>query len=298
MAKIKVSSITKKEPPCPGPAPKKPKRLQPAPTDAPGPFPPPPPFFAPGPCCPSTTQILDNITVVSTTPETIEVQEGTCQGMKAYGVGAKTFAGIGTSGMVPVPQPGDENKVLAGDGNWADIIIKQSDWEQEDDTQPDYIKNKPDIDGMVDTAVSAERNRATTAETLLQTEISNEIARAKAAEAAATTEVRAGENATVDEEIAQDGHHIYTVNADGKPQVQADWDQTDESAVDFIKHKPGVFAGATAQSAGSMGFVPAPGAGSQEMFLRGDGSWANVDNTRECTTAEMDAWIDEVEEHG
>ena len=54
-------------------------------------------------------------------------------------------------------------------------------------------------------------------------------------------------------------------------------------------------AGATAQDAGSMGFVPAPDAGSQEMFLRGDGSWANVDNTRECSTLEMDEWIDEVE---
>ena len=368
MANIKVSSITKKEPPCPGPAPKKPKKLQPAPTDAPGAFPPPPPFFMPGPCCPSTTQVVDNITVVSTTPETIEVQEGTCQGMKAYGVGAKTFAGVGTSGMVPVPQPGDENKVLAGDGTWAEIIIQQADWEQDDETQPDYIKNKPDIEEMIDTAVSAERTRATTAENLLQTEITAETTRAKAGEAAATTEVRAGqnasvdettapdghhiytvnadgkpqvqadwgqeddtqpdfiknkpdieamiaveteraetaeiaattevragENATVDEEVAADGHHIYTVNADGKPQVQADWDQDDDTAVDFIKNKPGVFAGATAHDAGSMGFVPAPDAGSQEMFLRGDGSWANVDNTRECTALEMDAWIDEVE---
>ena len=216
MANIKVSSITKKEPPCPGPAPKKPKKFQPAPTDAPGAFPPPPPFFMPGPCCPSTTQVVDNITVVSTTPETIEVQEGTCQGMKAYGVGAKTFAGVGTSGMVPVPQPGDENKVLAGDGTWAEIIIQQSDWEQEDDAQPDFIKNKPDIEAMI------------TVETV----------RAETAEIAATTEVKAGENATVDEEIAPDGHHIYTVNADGKPQVQADWDQTNTSAKDFIKNKP------------------------------------------------------------
>jgi hypothetical protein len=214
MANIKVSSITKKEPPCPGPAPKKPKKFQPAPTDAPGPFPPPPPFFMPGPCCPSTTQILDNITVVSTTPETIEVQEGTCQGMKAYGVGAKTFEGIGTSGMVPVPQPGDENKVLAGDGSWAEIIIRQSDWEQEDDTQPDYIKNKPDIEGMIDDAVSAERDRATTAETSLQTELANEVTRAKAGEAAATTEVRAGDNVIVNPTTASDGHHIYTVSVD------------------------------------------------------------------------------------
>jgi hypothetical protein len=214
----------------------------------------------PGPCCPSTTQVVDNITVVSTTPETIEVQEGTCQGMKAFGVGAKTFEGIGTSGMVPVPQPGDENKVLAGDGSWAEIIISQSDWEQEDYTQPDYIKNKPDIEGMIDDAVSAERDRATTAETnlhneittettratteetKLQTEITTEISRAKTGEAAATTEVKAGEYATVTEETAADGHKIYTVNADGKPQVQADWAQEDDTKVDYIKNRPDIEA--------------------------------------------------------
>ena len=81
-------------------------------------------------------------------------------------------------------------------------------------------------------------------------------------------------------------------------QKQADWEQADSTAVDFVKHKPGAFAGATAQTAGAMGFVPAPAAGENDMFLRGDGHWANVDNTRECTTAEMDAWIDEVELYG
>ena len=111
----------------------------------------------------------------------------------------------------------------------------------------------------------------------------------------ARTEVRAGENASVDKATAVDGHTIYTVNADGKPQVQANWTQTDEGAVDFIRNKPGNFAGATAQAAGAYGFVPPPAAGDQEKFLCGNGTWANVDNTRECTALEMDSWIDEVE---
>ena len=37
-----------------------------------------------------------------------------------------------------------------------------------------------------------------------------------------------------------------------------------------------IMRGATATTAGVAGLVPAPAAGSQDMFLRGDGTWANV----------------------
>ena len=37
-----------------------------------------------------------------------------------------------------------------------------------------------------------------------------------------------------------------------------------------------IMTGATAEEAGKAGLVPAPGAGAQEYFLRGDGSWAEV----------------------
>lgn len=36
------------------------------------------------------------------------------------------------------------------------------------------------------------------------------------------------------------------------------------------------FSGATAETAGTSGFVPAPQAGEQEKYLRGDGTWAEV----------------------
>lgn len=340
MSKIKVSSVTKGQPPCPGPAPKPIPMPRPAPTDAPRPFPPPPPFFMPGPCCPSATQVVDNITVQSLDPEKIEVVEGTYLGMKAFGIDAKTFDGIGTTGMVPMPKEGDEGKVLTSTGEWSEFVVElpQSDWNQEDAEQPDYIKNKPnlakvattgsyndlkdkptvaqsdwaqndstkadyiknrpDIDAMIDSAVSTERDRATEAETTLHTEIVTETERAIAGEAAATTEVQAGENATITEETAEDGHKIYTVNADGKPQVQADWKQDDETMVDYIKNRPGVFTGASVTVNGKTGFVPAPAIEDREKFLCGDGTWQDVTNTRACTAAEMDEWIDEVELNG
>jgi len=58
---------------------------------------PPPPFpFVPGPppcCCgPATEQVVDNVTVVSLTPDLIEVVEGTYQGMKAYGIDGSGIA--------------------------------------------------------------------------------------------------------------------------------------------------------------------------------------------------------------
>ena len=69
-------------------------------------------------------------------------------------------------------------------------------------------------------------------------DVSAEETRATAAEAAAKTEVVQGENCTIEKTTAADGHNVYTINADGKPQVQADWNQADSSKVDYIKNKP------------------------------------------------------------
>lgn len=51
-----------------------------------------------------------------------------------------------------------------------------------------------------------------------------------------------------------------------------------------LKNKPTIpsiknMKGATASAAGSAGYVPAPAAGKQTQFLRGDGTWATPANT-------------------
>ena len=178
---------------CPVPPP--PKPLPPPPKETiQCPFPPPPPpFLPPSPCCSGgTTQVVDNVLVQTDDPEKITIEEGTYRGMKVFKIGATTFQGIGTTGMVPKPGPDDADKFLDSNGNWTKIVIRQSDWNQDDPTEIDYIKNRPDIDAM----------------------IAEETSRAEAAEAAATTEVVPGENVTVDLQIAQDGHRVYTVTAD------------------------------------------------------------------------------------
>lgn len=129
-------------PPCPCPCP-----IPPLPRP---PHPPPLVPFIPKPCCPSTSQIVDNVTVRSLDEDKIDVIEGSYQGMKAYGIDAKTFAGIGTTGMVPKPLPGDEDKYLRADGEWSTLTWYQSDWDEDNPLSPSYIRNKPVIDTELD----------------------------------------------------------------------------------------------------------------------------------------------------
>jgi hypothetical protein len=100
---------------------------------------------------------------------------------------------------------------------------------------------------------------------------------------------------------------ILKSSADGKyswetpydiEQVPADWDQSDSTQVDFIKHKPGNFQGATENDNGTSGFVPAPTTADTDKFLCGNGQWREVDNAKECTALEMDGWLEEVDSEG
>ena len=66
--------------------------------------------------------------------------------------------------------------------------------------------------------------------------------------------------------------YVGTVVVQG--QVNADWNATEGAAE--IKNKPGDFAGATAETAGKQGFVPAPEAGDEEKVLTGSGEWKHA----------------------
>ena len=65
-------------------------------------------------------------------------------------------------------------------------------------------------------------------------------------------------------------------------QVQSDWNEADANSKAFIQNKPTIpsapvtMQGATASAAGSAGYAPAPAAGDEGKFLRGDGTWQNV----------------------
>ena len=218
-------------------------------------------------------------------------------------VGA-TDSSDGKPGTVPAPAKNEREYYLRGDGTWSPIVIPeqaQSDWAEESELSPAFIRNKPDIDAKI----AVETNRA------------------KKAEAAATTEVKAGENATVTEETAADGHKIYTVNADGKPQVQADWAQEDETKVDYIKNRPDIEAmidsavsterdrateaeatlhteivteteRAIAGEAAATTEVAAGNNVTVDNSVAADGHNIYTVTVNECSAAMMDAWLDEV----
>lgn len=114
-------------------------------------------------------------------------------------------------------------------------------------------------------------------------------------------DVAAGDHITVEQEV-DTGSNVTTYRVNS---VQ--WPVVMDSEADGIlygdgtpEHPLGIydFAGATSTEDGKPGTVPAPKAGEHGMFLRGDGTWSDVDNTRECTAEEMNAWIDEVENNG
>ena len=98
---------------------------------------------------------------------------------------------------------GDKSK-LGGIESGAEANV-QSDWNEADSTQDDYIKNKPDL------SVYATK-----------TEVASDLADKQ-------DKLTAGSNITIVNNV---------ISATAEPQVQADWAQSDSSAVDYIKNKP------------------------------------------------------------
>ena len=95
--------------------------------------------------------------------------------------------------------------------------------------------------------------------------------------------VESTESALTEHEEADDPHPQYvteqemtdyvgTVIVQG--QVNADWNATSGAAE--ILNKPTAMTGATAETAGKQGFVPAPQAGDEEKVLTGSGEWKHV----------------------
>lgn len=98
---------------------------------------------------------------------------------------------------------GDKSK-LGGIESGAEANV-QADWNEADNTQDDYIKNKPDL------SVYATKSEVTTGLAGKQDTLT------------------AGSNISIVNNV---------ISATAEPQVQADWTQTDNTQVDYIKNKP------------------------------------------------------------
>ena len=321
-----MSDIVKGKKPggCPPPPPPRPPRHRP-PKDMPVPPPPPPPPVFPGLCCPPTSTLVLNNTVVTSDDGSVEVTPGYYQGKPAYFLRVNPdLVKPNLDGEVPVhikeeerdgvtylvvyidtmaeDQPGippvavgnEKTMFLRGDGTWAPIEIPeqvQANWTEEDSGEPSFIQNKPEL-ATVATTGSYE-----------DLEDKPDI---PAAQIQSDWEQRDDEavdfikNKPELATVATTGDYADLENKPDIPasQIQSDWTQSDDESADFIKHKPGNFQGATANDNGTSGFVPAPTTADKDKFLCGNGQWSEVDNTRECTSLEMDGWLDAVDNEG
>lgn len=173
---------------------------------------------------------------------------------------------------LPEPEAGDTGKVLGvlnsdGDIGWVPdqegMAQVQADWDQTDSSQVSYIANKPSlatvatsgsyndlsnkptiptVDQVYDSASANAQSGVAVADAISgkQDTISDLSTIRSGAEAGATA-VQPGDLATV----ATSGSYNDLSNKPSIPaaQIQSDWDQTNDQAVDFIKNKPTIPAG-------------------------------------------------------
>lgn len=142
---------------------------------------------------------------------------------------------------------------VATSGDYNDLSNKpsipaaqeQSDWNEADSSKVDYIKNKPNLASV---ATSGSYNDLSDKPTIPPGVVVDQHYNASSTNAQSGTAVKEALDAyqALPASTAQDAGKVLKVDSNGDPewaagggqQVQADWDQTDSSAVDYIKNKP------------------------------------------------------------
>ena len=199
-------------------------------------------------------------------------------------VGA-TDSSDGKPGTVPAPAKTEREYYLRGDGTWAPIVIPeqvQSDWAEESELSPAFIRNKPDIESMISRAVSTERDRATEAEANLHTEIVAESERATEAETTLHTEI---DTETERATAAETNLHPEIV-AESERATEAETTLHTEIVTETERAIAGEAAATTEVAAGNNVTV--------DNSVAADGHNIYTVTVNECSAAMMDAWLDEV----
>jgi hypothetical protein len=138
----------------------------------------------------------------------------------------------------------------------------QADWNETDNTQPDFIKNKPTIpSGIVQSF-----NRSTPGGDVVQLYRENDFSGNRVFL----------KNVVFEQEDAFPNAPTSLKSYLDSKIVQADWNETDNTQPDFIKNKPTNFTGSNGTNAGTAGLVPSPAPDANTKFLKGDGTWATV----------------------
>ena len=175
--------------------------------------------------------------------------------------GATTDA-VGTAGLVPAPAQGETGKFLKSDGTWG-------------------APSSTTLSSLGITATAAELNYMDGVTSNVQTQLNGKAASSHTHNYAGSGSAGGSANSAVklDSSAGSATQPVYF--SGGKPvactytlekSVPSNAVFTDTNTWIALK-------GATASTAGTAGYVPAPAAGKQNSFLRGDGTWAVPPNT-------------------
>lgn len=181
-----------------------------------------------------------------------------------------TSSAAGQTGLVPAPGSGDQGKFLRGDGSW----------QTPTDTDTKNTAGSTNNAGVKKFLVAAKEQSANP-----------------------QTFSNSGCYIGTDNCLYSGGVKVLTAHQDisGKKNTQsavsdpsasgtsltfiATLSQNTQGVISLTKKTVSNFAGASASGNGTAGLVPAPGAGNQGKFLRGDGSWQVPTNTDTKNTA-------------
>lgn len=145
----------------------------------------------------------------------------------------------------------DEKTKLSGIAAGAEVNV-QPDWDQSDNTADDYIKNKPNIPDVSDYYDKDE------IDTLLGGKV----------------DAVAGKGLSTEDYTTTEQTKLAGIAAGAEVNVQSDWDQSDNTADDYIKNKPSLATVATSGNYNDLSNKPTiPSAQIQS-------DWNQADNTK------------------
>lgn len=199
-------------------------------------------------------------------------------------VGA-TSAAPGSKGLVPQPAAGDQEKVLYGDGSWKDATAKLVEMSYgESDAWAKFIaaynagsivycrassNSNPASGTQGRKAFMAYVNNATT-----PTEVEFQYVRSVSSK----TDSQQSDQVFIYKLTSASGGTwtVQTRNMSAKINVSGPITKTFTTGANAtVTIGVDAMTGATSSAAGTAGVVPAPAAGDQNKFLRGDGTWAS-----------------------
>ena len=195
-----------------------------------------------------------------------------------------TSAVAGVKGIVPEPQAGDDTKYLKGDGTWATIVPSLVEMSYGESSAWSKFINAYNAGSIVYCRASSNSNPGTGSQgrkafmayvndATNPTEVEFQYVRSVGTK----TDSQQGDQMFIYKLTNASGGTwtVNTRNMSAKINVSGPITKTFTTGANAtIEIGANAMTGATSGAAGTAGVVPAPAAGDQGKFLKGDGSWA------------------------